>query len=259
MIHRLVVGPKSTTGNEQIGLQLPASSLSPFLWITWTRSNSSPCFRRTFLWQQYLVENLPYLFLRLVTAIFDLFSSDSTDVSYSPSLRRSIASCISSLLSVHFSAYFSMLFSSPSSSSFVFAWNSAKTFAIPFLVVMVSPVLDLRDENSLFLLIWHSICSSFLQVLPRSFEYVLVLSSSFFLWCIFWSSCSLHECVPSHPFLSCFNHVWGPGFLRLYLLLSFCLTWLLCEGRCWPKGQTPHWAKCTFDLAPRTSTWKKKR
>ena len=25
------------------------------------------------------------------------------------------------------------------------------------------------------------------------------------------------------------------------------------------KGQTPHWAKCTRDLAPKTSTWKRKR
>ena len=31
-----------------------------------------------------------------------------------------------------------------------------------------------------------------------------------------------------------------------------------CEGRYWPKGQTPHWAKCTGDLAPATSTWKRK-
>ena len=33
---------------------------------------------------------------------------------------------------------------------------------------------------------------------------------------------------------------------------------LLWEGRCWPKGQTPPWAKCTGDLAPATSTWKRK-
>ena len=26
-----------------------------------------------------------------------------------------------------------------------------------------------------------------------------------------------------------------------------------------PKGQTPHWAKCTRDLAPKTSTWKRKK
>ena len=31
------------------------------------------------------------------------------------------------------------------------------------------------------------------------------------------------------------------------------------QGRCWPKGQTPHWAKCTGDLAPATSTWKRKQ
>ena len=34
---------------------------------------------------------------------------------------------------------------------------------------------------------------------------------------------------------------------------------ITCERRYWPKGQTPHWAKCTGDLAPATSTWKRKR
>ena len=33
----------------------------------------------------------------------------------------------------------------------------------------------------------------------------------------------------------------------------------LWEGRCWAKGQTPHWAKCTRNLAPKTSTWTRKR
>ena len=33
-------------------------------------------------------------------------------------------------------------------------------------------------------------------------------------------------------------------------------SWFLREGRYWPKGQTPLWAKCTGNLAPRTSTWK---
>ena len=33
----------------------------------------------------------------------------------------------------------------------------------------------------------------------------------------------------------------------------------LWEVDYWTKGQTPHWAKCTGDLAPKTSTWKRKR
>ena len=33
----------------------------------------------------------------------------------------------------------------------------------------------------------------------------------------------------------------------------------LCEWRYWPKGQTPHLAECTGDLAPKTSTRKRKR
>ena len=57
------------------------------LFVDHLNSNSSPCFRRTFLLQQHLVENLPYLSLRLVTALLDLFISDSTDVSCFPSFE----------------------------------------------------------------------------------------------------------------------------------------------------------------------------
>ena len=40
--------------------------------------------------------------------------------------------------------------------------------------------------------------------------------------------------------------------------------WSLSSGKRrrswdWPMAQTPQWAKCTGDLAPNTSTWKRKR
>ena len=45
---------------------------------------------------------------------------------------------------------------------------------------------------------------------------------------------------------------------RCTLCLCFaCL--LMWEVRYWPKGQTPRCAKCTWDLAPMKSTWKRKR
>ena len=61
------------------------------------------------------------------------------------------------------------------------------------------------------------------------------------------------------------SEVFGKGVLERVFwkgVLEGCFTILFysaSEGRYWSKGQTPHWAKCTGHLAPRTSTWKRNK
>ena len=155
-------------------------------------SNSSPYFWRACLLQQNHIEDLSDLFFRLVTAIFDLFNSYCTVVPSFVSLET--VDRITSFLCFYCTSQLPFLFC-------LLCLRRPRTILYRILWARLRKSVWMRIR---FLLICYSICSVFLGVLTKSFEFVLVMSFSFFLWCNFWSSYSLHECVPSLLFWSFF-------------------------------------------------------